>query len=153
MQCAWCAQHYYVMHCCSPTRASIQTGRYTIRYGLQTNVIPASKAYGVDLAEKLLPQYLEPMGYRSHAIGKVRLESCHKSVNDSRTDTKIQSFTPALTLLCVSLFLPSTSGILACLHGSIHPHFVDTYVHIRLVSFSKTPRRTQASLYARLLSR
>ena len=30
--------HYYVMHCCSPTRAALQSGRYNIRYGLQTQV-------------------------------------------------------------------------------------------------------------------
>ena len=30
--------HYYVMQCCSPTRAALQTGRYDIRYGLQTQV-------------------------------------------------------------------------------------------------------------------
>ena len=27
--------HYYVMQCCSPTRAALMTGRYNIRYGLQ----------------------------------------------------------------------------------------------------------------------
>jgi hypothetical protein len=55
------------------------SARYPIRYGLQTNVIPASKAYGLDLAEKLLPQYLAPLGYRSHAIGKVGAERCRCS--------------------------------------------------------------------------
>lgn len=30
--------HYYVMQCCSPTRAALQSGRYNIRYGLQTQV-------------------------------------------------------------------------------------------------------------------
>ena len=32
--------HYYVNICCSPTRAMLMTGRYNIRYGLQTQVIP-----------------------------------------------------------------------------------------------------------------
>ena len=59
--------HYYVMHCCSPTRSALcahptppnqrpllgqlltasacsrHTGRYNIRYGLQTQVIPNNK--------------------------------------------------------------------------------------------------------------
>ena len=61
--------HYYVMHCCSPTRATLLTGRYPIRYGLQTNVIPANKAYGLNLTETLLPQHLKALGYRTHAIG------------------------------------------------------------------------------------
>lgn len=122
------------MHCCSPTRASIQTGRYTIRYGLQTNVIPASKAYGVDLAEKLLPQYLEPMGYRSHAIGKVRLESCDEGVNDSRTNIKTHSLTLALTLLRVSLFFSGTQWHLGMFTWEYTPTFRG-YVRSHTLSF------------------
>ena len=65
--------HYYVMHCCSPTRAALQTGRYNIRYGLQTQVIPNNKRYGLNLDEQILPQYLKKLGYATHAIGKWHL--------------------------------------------------------------------------------
>ena len=64
--------HYYVMHCCSPTRSALHTGRYNIRYGLQTQVIPNNKAYGLSLEETLMPQYMKRLGYATHAIGKVR---------------------------------------------------------------------------------
>jgi arylsulfatase A-like enzyme len=65
--------HYYVMQCCSPTRSAIMTGRYNIRYGLQTQVIPNNKRYGLNLDEKTIPEYLNPHGYTSHAIGKWHL--------------------------------------------------------------------------------
>lgn len=63
--------HYYVMHCCSPTRSALHTGRYNIRYGLQTGVIPNTKEYGLNLTETLLPEYLKRAGYATHAAGKV----------------------------------------------------------------------------------
>ena len=56
--------HYYVMQCCSPTRAALQTGRYNIRYGLQTQVIPNNKRYGLPLNETTMENYLKRVGYR-----------------------------------------------------------------------------------------
>ena len=40
-----------------------------MRYGLQSHVIPNNKEYGLNLTEKLLPQYLQELGYATHAIG------------------------------------------------------------------------------------
>lgn len=65
--------HYYVMQCCSPTRAALNTGRYNIRYGLQTQVIPMNKRYGLNLDEKIMPQYFKELGYATHAMGKWHL--------------------------------------------------------------------------------
>ena len=62
--------HYYVNICCSPTRAMLMSGRYNIRMGLQTQVIPENKRYGLPLNESTMPQYLNPLGYTSHAVGK-----------------------------------------------------------------------------------
>jgi len=39
--------------------------------GLQTQVIPNNKKYGLNLTETLLPQYMKRLGYATHAIGKV----------------------------------------------------------------------------------
>jgi arylsulfatase A-like enzyme len=50
--------NYYVMRACSPTRASLQTGRYVIRYGMNSGVIETGQAFGLDLGETLLPQAL-----------------------------------------------------------------------------------------------
>eukprot|EP00045_Choanoeca_perplexa_P014076 m.163633 g.163633 ORF g.163633 m.163633 type:complete len:539 (+) comp16556_c0_seq1:375-1991(+) len=65
--------HYYVNLCCSPTRSMLHTGRYNIRYGLQTGVIPNNKEYGLNLTETLLPEYLSREGYATHALGKWHL--------------------------------------------------------------------------------
>ena len=66
-------RRYYVMPSCTPTRAALQTGRYTVRYGLQDGTIPNNKPYGLNLTEKLLPEYLKELGYATHAIGKWHL--------------------------------------------------------------------------------
>ena len=49
------------------------TGRYNIRYGLQTQVIPNNKAYGLPLSEVTVADRLRALGYRTHAVGKWHL--------------------------------------------------------------------------------
>merc|ERR1712079_325987 len=63
-------QNYYVQPSCSPTRASIHTGRYVMRY--KCNVAyPGAAPRGVPLNETFLPEVLaKEAGYRSHAVGK-----------------------------------------------------------------------------------
>lgn len=68
--------NYYVMRACSPTRAALQTGRYTIRYGFQSGVLEPAKPYGLALNETLLPQHLARHGFVSHAVGKWHLGHC-----------------------------------------------------------------------------
>ena len=63
---------------CAPTRASLMTGRYPFRYGLQTAVIPSVSAYGLDTEEKLMPQVLKEAGYKTALIGKWHLGHADK---------------------------------------------------------------------------
>src|SRR5262245_14863840 len=35
-------EQFYVLPMCTPTRAALMTGRYPLRYGLQTGVIPSA---------------------------------------------------------------------------------------------------------------
>ncbi|WP_246702734.1 arylsulfatase [Starkeya sp. ORNL1] len=65
--------HFYVQPMCTPTRAALMTGRYPLRYGLQTGVIPSGATYGLATDEFLLPQALKQAGYRTALIGKWHL--------------------------------------------------------------------------------
>ncbi|HKD17414.1 MAG TPA: arylsulfatase, partial [Thermoanaerobaculia bacterium] len=71
-------EQFYVQPMCTPTRAAIMTGRYPFRYGLQTAVIPAVSAYGLDTTEWLMPQALKEAGYETAIIGKWHLGHADK---------------------------------------------------------------------------
>jgi arylsulfatase A-like enzyme len=66
-------ERFYAFPFCTPTRASLLTGRYPFRYGLQTAAIPADGKYGLDMNEHLLPQMLKKAGYRTAIVGKWHL--------------------------------------------------------------------------------
>lgn len=66
-------EQFYTLPMCTPTRAAFLTGRYPLRYGLQTGVIPAAGAYGIPLDEYLLPQTLKAAGYQTALVGKWHL--------------------------------------------------------------------------------
>ena len=66
-------EQFYVQPMCTPTRAALMTGRYPLRYGLQTLVIPSKATYGLATDEYLLPQALKEAGYRTEMVGKWHL--------------------------------------------------------------------------------
>jgi len=55
-------EQFYALPMCTPTRAALMTGRYPLRYGLQTGVIPTGATYGLPTDEWLLPQALKEAG-------------------------------------------------------------------------------------------
>lgn len=71
---------FYAQPMCTPTRAALLTGRYPLRYGLQTGVIPASGTYGLAKDEWLLPQALKAAGYSTALVGKWHLGHADKSM-------------------------------------------------------------------------
>ena len=73
-------EQFYTLPMCTPTRAALLTGRYPLRYGLQTGVIPASGAYGLATNEWLLPQALKEAGYTTAIVGKWHLGHAEKSL-------------------------------------------------------------------------
>ncbi len=64
---------FYVMPSCTPTRASLLTGRHPIRYGLQVGVIKPQDRFGLPADEKLLSQELKEAGYQTAIVGKWHL--------------------------------------------------------------------------------
>lgn len=65
--------YFYTQPMCTPTRAALMTGRYPLRYGLQTAVIPSGADFGLATDEFLLPQALKEAGYRTALVGKWHL--------------------------------------------------------------------------------
>lgn len=69
----------YSTHRCTPSRASLLTGRYAFRFGLGSDPISTANPQGMSLQEKLLPEFLKEAGYDTHAIGKWHLGFCKDS--------------------------------------------------------------------------
>lgn len=72
-------EQFYVQPVCTPTRASLMTGRYPMRYGLQVGVIRPWGTYGLPLEERTLPQALREAGYTTAMCGKWHLGSFDKA--------------------------------------------------------------------------
>lgn len=65
-------ERFYVQSVCSPTRASLMTGRTSIQHGVASPFNPWFER-GLPVDEKLLPEYLREHGYATHAVGKWHL--------------------------------------------------------------------------------
>jgi arylsulfatase A-like enzyme len=66
-------ESYYGQQLCTPARAALMTGRYPMRYGLQTAVIFPGHTYGLPTDETTLPQALKAVGYTTAMVGKWHL--------------------------------------------------------------------------------
>ncbi len=61
---------FYVQPHSSQTRAALLTGRYPMRYGLQTLSITRASGYGLPTEERTLAQSLKDKGYRTAFVGE-----------------------------------------------------------------------------------
>ena len=65
-------ESFYVQPVCSPTRASLMTGRYVAHTGIYTFIEPHAK-WGLPLEERTLAQALKEAGYETAISGKWHL--------------------------------------------------------------------------------
>ena len=67
-----CTDFYIASPSCSPSRGAILTGRHPLRNGLnhQLSADENVRGEGLPRNEKIIPQYLAPLGYISGAFGK-----------------------------------------------------------------------------------
>ncbi len=76
-------QFYSANPVCSPSRASVLTGRYGVRGGVPTVLFPDDPG-GLVLSETTLAQMLKPAGYSTMCIGKWHLGRPDKYLPTSR---------------------------------------------------------------------
>jgi arylsulfatase A-like enzyme len=71
-------EHFYVQPFSTQTRAAVATGRYPMRYGLQTMQIQWFSEFALPEDELVLPKALQEGGYRTALIGKWHLGHARK---------------------------------------------------------------------------
>src|SRR5512145_1955479 len=64
---------FYAQPYSTQTRAALLTGRYPMRYGLQSGSILPSSRYGLPTEERTLAQTLKKRGYRTAFVGRWQL--------------------------------------------------------------------------------
>ncbi|MEA2069407.1 MAG: arylsulfatase [Verrucomicrobiota bacterium] len=64
---------FYAQPICTPTRASLMTGRYAWRSGMASGVVLNHLHYGLPLDETTMAQMLKDAGYATYIVGKWHL--------------------------------------------------------------------------------
>ena len=64
--------NYYVHPTCTPTRATLMTGRYAANVGLSIAMVPGNPV-GLSPEYTILPEYLSKIGYKNYLVGKWHL--------------------------------------------------------------------------------
>lgn len=65
--------NFYAQEVCTPSRASLLTGRYPLSVGMQYGMIQATAEWGLPLDETTIAQVLKDEGYHTHLLGKWHL--------------------------------------------------------------------------------
>lgn len=65
--------NFYAQEVCSPSRASLLTGRYPLSSGMQYGMVAATAEWGLPLDEITIAEVLSDNGYETHMLGKWHL--------------------------------------------------------------------------------
>jgi len=65
--------NYYADPICTPSRSALMTGYHPIHTGMQSHTLAGSSPYGLPLQFKMMPEYLNDLGYQSVMVGKWHL--------------------------------------------------------------------------------
>lgn len=76
-------QFYSTSNVCSPSRASLLTGRYAQRVGVP-DVLPSNATNGLSTSDTTIAEMLKPAGYRSMCVGKWHLGQLPQYLPTSR---------------------------------------------------------------------
>ena len=68
---------YYSQPSCTPSRATIMTGKWAHKNGFQNYELHVADPVGVPLSNKLMPEYMADLGYKSHMVGKWNIGHCN----------------------------------------------------------------------------
>lgn len=64
---------YYAQEVCTPSRASLLTGRYPLSVGMQYSIIMPTTSWGLHIDETTIAEVLSAEGYHTHMLGKWHL--------------------------------------------------------------------------------
>jgi hypothetical protein len=77
---------FYVCPVCSPTRACLMTGRYSIRFGLMRAVIPPWRKYGLPPEEETMAEMLAQGGVQaSRLFGEMASGAFQSKISPSQS--------------------------------------------------------------------
>lgn len=69
-------QNYYVQPICSPTRASLLSGRYSIHTGCEHRLFGSFEPSCIPVDFPLMPSAFKKLGYQTHMIGSECQRCC-----------------------------------------------------------------------------
>jgi arylsulfatase A-like enzyme len=69
---------YYTQPSCTPSRVTMMTGKFAYKNGFQNYELVATDYIGVPLSNKMMPEYMSDLGYKTIGFGKWNIGHCNE---------------------------------------------------------------------------